>query len=726
MSLKIYKVEDYSYTHENEQFRALCEVLKKKFVSVDGHYLLFANINFNGVPLDALFIKNNAIVVLEFKNYGGQVTAYENGDWTLQDGTIVKGGLGKNPFQQTKNNRWNTIKTLDLWYPKAYANIYHTSGIVVFRQNMEVDDTHISANVKSWFHITDMRAIANKLEDIVSTGINYTNADLDYLPTLFNCQNKLVDETPQADEAPAQPVAAVCTPEPVAPTPTNDLFAVTEEVLTMSGFTINHKRVMPAREAMFHDGDLSDLSAQTRDYVNRNYHGKLFEHQYEAVKKAQEGNNVCLSTSTSSGKTAVFHMCALEIIARDPSAKILAVYPMKALGRQQRDSWERLGENIQCGRIDGNVDRDERIRIMRECQVVTMTPDTVHTFLLGKLKDNHCAAAIKEFLKGLKLIVLDELHLYKGMLGSNSAYLFRRLNSCMTLLKAQVPQYITASATIADPQQHSKDIAGTPDDFVMIDRDASPSCETKVFITNSGDIDHLPNLLRELSVRLPKSKSITFFDSRKKVEDAIMSIEGIIRNTDGDGGFYPFKANQESEDAERIYNAMAQGNFRGIVSTSSLEVGIDIQGLNIAILYGIPTSSTSLYQRVGRVGRCGSDKAVVIIVNEENNVNSLLVSRDPAKLHSLPYEEPALYLDNENLINIQALHFVGAGGDEFTSIGGTQQRYGSIEHFFPAAFNAVCRDVLNDQLSQLYSEKEGYAAGYSQYAYPIRVSSSLL
>ena len=101
MSLRIFKSDEYDHTHERQQFRDLCSILKDMYDKTAEMNLLFANINFNGVPLDALLIKPDAITVLEFKNYSGNVIAAENGDWKLDDGTIIKGGMGKNPFTQT-------------------------------------------------------------------------------------------------------------------------------------------------------------------------------------------------------------------------------------------------------------------------------------------------------------------------------------------------------------------------------------------------------------------------------------------------------------------------------------------------------------------------------------------------------------------------------------------------------------------------------------------------
>ena len=129
MSLRIFKLEEYDHTHEREQFRNLCSILKDLYDKSAEMHLLFANINFNGVPLDALLIKPDAITVLEFKNYSGNVIAAENGDWKLDDGTIIKGGMGKNPFIQTKTNKFAVITTLSTWFPHAHVNDIGYMGI---------------------------------------------------------------------------------------------------------------------------------------------------------------------------------------------------------------------------------------------------------------------------------------------------------------------------------------------------------------------------------------------------------------------------------------------------------------------------------------------------------------------------------------------------------------------------------------------------------------------
>ena len=718
MGLRIFKLEEYDHTHEREQFRKLCSILKDLYDKSAEMHLLFANINFNGVPLDALLIKPDAITVLEFKNYSGNVIAAENGDWKLDDGTIIKGGMGKNPFVQTKNNKFAVITTLNTWFPSTHVNLGHTSGIVVFNQPVTVDDHLISPKSKSWFHICDMDHISDKISDITSPAIHYTNSDLDKLPKILNCDDPkyIIYESSGAPQAGTLPQNTT----PISPTtPKNKLSDKIRTILSNNGYMIVHEIDKPGKVASYHVG-AKDLGQRVEDYVNRNYQGKLYEHQYAAAKLVSENKNVCITTSTSSGKTAIFHMAALEILEKDPNARIIAVYPMRALGSQQVDSWQNKLKDVKCGRIDGTIDPSERLRILKECSVITFTPDTVHTFLLGKLKDDRFADALKKFLANLKLVIIDEVHLYRGMLGSNSAYLFRRLNSCTLLAGGKLPQYITASATINDPVQHSSDISGIDKfDIIGPNMDTSPSCPTKIFLIGIGK--GLSNLLTELTSGLPDNcHSITFIDSRKDVVQVALDTEKALNMQQI--GIYPFKSGLEAEDYNNILNVLGTNKFKGVVSTSSLEVGIDIGALNVAILNGIPNSSTSFYQRIGRVGRGGSnDEAVVIIMDNPNSIVTKRLFNDPQKLLSLPPEEPALYLDNKNLVNIQALHFVG-DGLEFQSVANKNwdSDFKRVAGLFPIKFSNICHDILNNQFSADYQQFMGLGGNYPEIVFTLR------
>lgn len=196
MGLLVYKISDYSHTAEREQYRAICQMLKSRFSEKSELCIFVANWNIYDSELDGLLIKQDAIIAIEFKNYGGRVVAVENGDWKLSDGTIVKGGVRKNPYKQAQINRSNLLNGLrDSGFVSA-ANLKHISSLIVFNQPIELDASGISRKTKSWLHICDNDHFIDKIEDITSPKTNFTNAELVKLVSdlNFDCGGDSLDE----------------------------------------------------------------------------------------------------------------------------------------------------------------------------------------------------------------------------------------------------------------------------------------------------------------------------------------------------------------------------------------------------------------------------------------------------------------------------------------------------------------------------------------------------
>lgn len=196
MGLLVYKISDYSHTAEREQYRAICQMLKSRFSEKSELCIFVANWNIYDSELDGLLIKQDAIIAIEFKNYGGRVVAVENGDWKLSDGTIVKGGVRKNPYKQAQINRSNLLNGLrDSGFVSA-SNLKHISSLIVFNQPIELDASGISRKTKSWLHICDNDHFIDKIEDITSPKTNFTNAELVKLVSdlNFDCGRDSLDE----------------------------------------------------------------------------------------------------------------------------------------------------------------------------------------------------------------------------------------------------------------------------------------------------------------------------------------------------------------------------------------------------------------------------------------------------------------------------------------------------------------------------------------------------
>lgn len=733
MSLLIYKVSDYETTHERELFDDVADILKNTYDSHDDIHLLIANPSFDNRDIDAILIKKDAIMVLEFKNYGGNINVAENGDWICND-VIIKGGSGgKNPYQQVKLNKTGLYKVLNLWFPKPTVNLSHISGIVLFQKPITIITSLLPPSVSTWFHIVDLSTFSRKISQVTSREINYSNKDLIELPTRLNLEDCLFYDSRNGKQTQVSD-------EKENPQFIPKSLEFTQKEIEKLGFRTIHHFHLPPREEQTTSIDGLCLAEPSARYLNKAINGKIWHHQYDAIKALKDGDNVCVSTSTGSGKSLVFYAAGLEILSLQEEAKIIAIYPLKALGSQQEEKWcgaiEMSGIDRKVGRIVGGVQSAERIKILKTCSVVIFTPDVIHAFLLGKLGDVKLKQAIKNFLSQVKIIIIDEAHTYSGVFGSNSAYLYRRLNHAISALCGKIPQYLAASATIEDPEKHLMNVVGL--NFTIVDNDTSPKKASDILLIEPQESSQMLTKLTDLVGHFAKEtdyKGITFVDSRKMVEQVAGIVNRVQTKSDGEiedeedlvlqferaideFQVYPYRAGYEREDSELIQKKLREGNLNGIISTSALELGIDIATLDLGILLGIPYSSTSFYQRVGRVGRIGCQKDGLILIINDNSVRSTTIFKDPKKLFDIPMAESALYLENPNLQYIHALCFAEANG-EYDAIAASADRLETIIHF-PDSFLKVCEDVRNHNTTREYDDIKDHGGSYPQLSYPLR------
>lgn len=194
MSLLVYKAASYDFTAEREQYRAICEMLKKQYSGKPDICLFIANYNIYDSELDGIIIKNDAVISVEFKNYGGELTAVENGSWTLSDGTIVKGGSRKNPYQQAKVNHVNLKQGLIDGMILSQSTVRNIPSLIIFNQPVKINNK-LSGRVRSWLHITDNEHFLQKLSDITERCTDLSNQEIINLVTKMN----LLDEWLDAD-----------------------------------------------------------------------------------------------------------------------------------------------------------------------------------------------------------------------------------------------------------------------------------------------------------------------------------------------------------------------------------------------------------------------------------------------------------------------------------------------------------------------------------------------
>lgn len=193
MGLLVYKVADYSFTAEREQYRTLCKHLKKKFYGSDELCLFIANYNIYDSELDGILIKNDAVISIEFKNYGGELTAVENGSWTLSDGTIIKGGSRKNPYQQAKVNHINLKQGLVDGMILSQSSLKNVPAIIVFNHPIVLNNM-LSGRVKSWLHITDNAHFTQKVSDITEPCTDLSNEEILNIVKRMNLLDEWIDK----------------------------------------------------------------------------------------------------------------------------------------------------------------------------------------------------------------------------------------------------------------------------------------------------------------------------------------------------------------------------------------------------------------------------------------------------------------------------------------------------------------------------------------------------
>lgn len=447
-----------------------------------------------------------------------------------------------------------------------------------------------------------------------------------------------------------------------------------KEMLLDSGWDIADTVTLLARDKQIFDTNDLLLTEPARSFLRAATPG-LYLHQKEAIRRFIDGSNVCMTTGTSSGKSLPFYAAGINQLALDPSSKIIAIYPMKALGYEQEERWKQAiahsGLLAKVGRIDGQVPTKTRLDILRRSSVIILTPDIIHAWLLNNLEEK----AVLAFLKHTELLVVDEVHSYTGVFGSNSAFLFRRLQHALDALGSH-PSYICASATIANPEAHLSKLFGVNFELIGADKDTSPRHHVDIQLATprpeANLLSQVTDLLRKIAEQ-SDSKFIAFVDSRKQAEH-ISSILARSQTPEDDIetpsslnfdhlrqlNVLPFRSGFEEQDRVIIQERLKNGSLRGIVSTSALELGMDIAQLGTGILVGVPRSSTSLFQRIGRIGRHGH--GTVIIVNT-GTIYDEAIFKNPQELLQRPMAESSLYLENARIQYIHALCLARQGGE---------------------------------------------------------------
>lgn len=501
--------------------------------------------------------------------------------------------------------------------------------------------------------------------------------------------------------------------------------------LISNNWDIVHETIIPEKVPEYFDYNDLNLSKQSLMVLSEFENG-IYKHQKLALEKTLNRKNVCLSTSTASGKSLIFYISGIERITKNRKSKILAIYPLKALGTEQHKRWENIfqksGLDTNVGRIDGGIPQNQRVDILKNSDVIIMTPDIIHAWLLSNLSTKF----ITNFLSNIEIIIIDEAHTYSGVFGSNSAFLFRRLNHIIQKLGGN-PSYISASATIKNPEIHLLKLTGLNFEIIDQENDTSSKKDNRIILVNPPDksdiLTTFSNMMNFIAEKT-EHQFISFVDSRKQTEylasitsRQIEKEEHEIQKVDFDYfeqlKIFPYRSGYEEPDRLRIQEKLSTGTLKGVISTSALEMGIDIPYLTLGILLGIPNSATSFFQRIGRVGR--HTEGEIIIINNGSIITETIF-RSPEKLLKIPLSESALYLENPRIQYIHTLCLAREGGedDNINNYIGIDDDKFATKIDFPDNFINLCNSEKIGEISTEFQTLKAQAGEDPNHTYPLR------
>ena len=384
------------------------------------------------------------------------------------------------------------------------------------------------------------------------------------------------------------------------------------------------QHVLPGRDARLSPVP-GCLHPAIRSQLETLYPDGIYSHQAAAIEDSIKGRDVCVATSTASGKSLVYMAVAAHEVLSDPQARVLALYPARALIQDQLEKWSTLLEplGIRPGFIDGSIPMAQRQELLQRHRVMLMTPDVTQAWLMGNLN----AKAVATFRRHLRLAVLDETHVYDGEFGTNMAFFLRRLQ-----VVTAPHRLICTTATLGEPAEFIRLLTGRDVVAFSGEDDGARFTEKTLVLTNptgTDSFDSAVGLLVELA-RSHGGRFLVFADSRIQVEtltaachrelEAASSpeVEGpehpqpTITGPGPSLPILPYRAGYESKDRREIQASLAAGRLRGVVSTSALELGLDIGEIDLVLLLDTPPSMKSFWQRLGRAGRREPGTCVII------------------------------------------------------------------------------------------------------------------
>ncbi|MBU1195285.1 MAG: DEAD/DEAH box helicase [Proteobacteria bacterium] len=374
---------------------------------------------------------------------------------------------------------------------------------------------------------------------------------------------------------------------------------------------------------------------------------QIYSHQKTAIEMILRGVHTVIATPTASGKSLVYNLPVIDQLIENPDAHALYLFPLKALARDQMDTIQNLlgaagmkypGAHLKAAVYDGDISSYQKSKIRKlPPHILLSNPEMLHLALLAHHK------LWEDFFASLKFVVIDEVHTYRGVMGSNMAWVFRRLLRICRLYGAS-PVFIFCSATIANPASLCHKLTGL--DVEVVDQAGAPTGKKDVILMRGleGAAQTAITLIHSSVHR--ELRTICYTQSRKITE--LIAIWASRKAEEFSDRISAYRAGFLPEERRLIEQQLASGELLAVVSTSALELGIDIGSLDICILVGYPGTIMSTWQRAGRVGRHGRD-SVMILIAHEDALDQYFINH-PDVFFSMPPETAIINPDNTMIL----------------------------------------------------------------------------
>ncbi len=449
----------------------------------------------------------------------------------------------------------------------------------------------------------------------------------------------------------------------------------------------------------------------------------LFKHQFSVWEKAQNGQNVAVVTGTASGKTLAYNLPVVDSLLKNDRRRALYIFPTKALAHDQLSALK-ASFPLSIAPYDGDTPQTHRKDIRQKSQLILSNPDMLHVGILPHHTN------WETFFSQLAYVVIDEMHIYRGVFGSHVANVIRRLKRVAGHYGSH-PQFILTSATIGNPKELAETLI--EETVTVVDEDTSARGEKHFLIYNPPVIDEELGLragMQSECVRLVSDlftydvQTILFGRSRKSVEFMLAQLREKIDHDED--ALRAYRSGYLPAQRREIEKGLRQGDVRAVAATTALELGIDIGGMDAAVLAGYPGTIAGTWQQAGRAGRTLKPSLAILVVSS-NPLDQFLAHHpdyffdrspehallDPDNLlillrhiqcaaFELPFQEEEQYGDLSLSQTLEFLDFLHQQGTLHIS----QDTYYWMDKGYPASEISL-RTSGSDQIALIHTDLHG-------------------